>query len=152
MITVGNVTEICGLINDASTKITIIIGEEVELRLVKPEIIGSFARKLSVDVQREITINIIIEIVCSRYMVTRHKIKSSHRGQNETDARKLVCYLLSKIVDVEAYKIASELKCSVAMANYWINKAKVLIDTDANFRFHLNETLKELKQNINLNY
>lgn len=153
MITIGNVVEVCSIINEASSKLTMIIGEQVELRLITPALPGLEANnQIMVEMNREIMIHTIINIVCEQFMVSVSALKGPMRNGPVCDARKVSALLLSKyVVDMTDIKISQILKMSRVNAATTLEKAEEYLTTESAFAFQYNQALKRLKKAITNN-
>ena len=148
MITIGNVIEVCNIINETSSKLTMIIGEQVELRLITPALPG-------IDYNKHINdplMHTILSLVCEQFMTTKTHLRGNSRLRHITDARKITAYLLHKHVPgITDAELAYILGMERSTAHYNRTQAADLLITNNDFRFQYNQILKRLQKAISDN-
>lgn len=148
MITIGNVVEVCSIINEASSKLTIIIGEQVELRLITPVLPGiEYNQQIITRMDREIMIFTILQATCEQYMISLASLRGPGKQQIYCDARKSAAKLLTThVVDMADAEIGSLLNMDRTTALYNRNEAEDLMVVSDTFRAQYNKILKRIKK------
>jgi len=150
MITIGNVIEVCKIVSEASSKLTLLIGQKVDLTVVTPEIPGITNNKqLSSKLEREILINSIVDVVCSQFMIDVAALRGGVKRHPLPDARKITAYLLhTHIYEITDGEVATIINIDRSSVHYNRSQCEELIGTDKAFRFHYNRILTNLKLTI----
>ncbi|PLW90012.1 helix-turn-helix domain-containing protein [Mucilaginibacter sp.] len=148
MITIGNVVEVCNIINEASSKLTMIIGEQVELRLITPALPGiEYNQQVITKMDREIMIHTILHSVCEQYMISIANLRGPSKLQSYCDARKSSALILhTHVVDMTDSEIGALLNMDRTTALYNRNQAEDLMLLNDNFSTLYNRILKRIKK------
>ncbi|MEB0249253.1 hypothetical protein QN344_03850 [Mucilaginibacter sp. 5B2] len=148
MITIANVIEVCEIVNQASSKLTMLIGEPVELRLIQPEIQLAYNTVLQ-SIDKDMMIFNITDTVCAQYMTNIGKVCSTSKSSPLPDARKIIACLMAKYIDdITDQEIADVLNMDRSTAHYNRTKALELLQTNSAFRFQYHQVIKRLKSNL----
>jgi chromosomal replication initiation ATPase DnaA len=150
MILTEDVTEILSIINEASARLAVIIGQPVELQISKPVMpdLGP-ASSMVKRIDNEMLTIAITQLVCEQFMINSRGLKGKKRATEFVDARKITTLLLSKYIDGIAIKdIASLLNISRALVSYYLKSGSDLILTDKNFRFQYEQILIKIQRII----
>jgi hypothetical protein len=148
-INIGNVIEICKVMADASSKITRLTGELVELSLIHPPIPGVEYRHLVGQIEKDLLIHAIVSVSCAQFMVNISAVRSISQTAELVNCRKVICGLLKRYVTAITDKeIAGIIDCDRSNVMYNRHKCDDLLETDSKFRFNYNQALKALKNTL----
>lgn len=144
MIAEPKLREVCRVISQASTELTMLLGERVELKLITPDVTEA---KLAEQIQNEIVVNTIILLVSERFKISVEAILSDTRKRPAPDARKAAALLMHKYcVNPNDTLIGNALQMDRSTAHYNRNQAEDLILSNTSFRSEYNTVLKRVKK------
>lgn len=150
MITIGNVIEVCKVIGDASSRLTMLIGEPVELQLITPNIPSLNERNVIIKtIDDEILIHHIINAVCAQHMTSITQLRSQAKPDPLPDARKIALVLLKIHIPHYSFsRIGDILNRDPAAMSLGYKTASEMLKTDRRLRFNYTQTLVKLKEMI----
>jgi len=151
MILTNDINDMLTIINEASAKLSVIIGEPVELQICKPTVAkNNPAFEMVKRIDQEMLKISITQLVCNQYMISAGNLRSKNKLSEFVDARKTAAHLLSHYVDTITHEdIAVMLNIDRSTVSYSIKKANDLILTDKSFRFNYEQILDRLKSILN---
>lgn len=98
MFRVDNLIEMCDVINAASTRLSQLLGQEVKLRILHPEVKGFyFMEPLPKRFYEDTLVRKIIDVVCDEYQITMEQLRSKNRLRKLVDARKMVSWFMKNL-------------------------------------------------------
>lgn len=122
-------------VNKASSALTLMLGVEVELKIVYPLMDFTDLIPTTQYEQDEILISKIIGFVCLEFGIKVTEIKSKKRTKDLVDARKFAAFFLVKHVEsISQKQIGSLLAVDRSTVSFYVTEADSLINLNKLFR------------------
>ena len=152
-ISTDQLTEALNIVKEASHSLSLLLGEDVEIVIIKPSLPElTPEEQKQFQVRRQMFLNDIIDKVCEQYGITVANLRSDSRFHPMPDARKMIAMLIKQhaigVSDTEIGKLIGRER-STAIVSAQAGKDLLMVDKD--FRYHHAQVLKKLTKTITKN-
>lgn len=152
-ISTDQLTEAMSIIKEASHSLSLLLGENVEIVIIKPELPElTPEEQKQFQVRRQMFLNDIVDKVCDQYGITIANLRSDSRFNPMPDARKMIAMLIKQhalgVSDTEIGKLICRERSTVIVS---AQAGKDLLMVDKDFRHHHAQILKKLTKSITKN-
>nr|WP_067054104.1 helix-turn-helix domain-containing protein [Mucilaginibacter sp. L294] len=148
---IEDINAVMAVLTDASTRLSYLLGQPVEVKITKPVVPEMHpAEQSNLHLKSEALKIEITRQVCAQYMLSMAAIKGESRKHPLPDARKLIIYLIHEYVaGITDGQIAMLLCIDRTTVIHHRKACEGLLHTDKELGFNFRQIIKKLDKYIN---